>query len=171
MGQPARSEEEKQKTFQTTQLLKRPDLVLAGALVRAFFPSVKNELDRAVLINDSGACNAPLLSPKRLFTILRSSISTTMSLLNKSQELWLIAVALTLSLSFPLALNAYFSAPHFSRELFIEIKKLQPINTPPPTKKLFKTALEDSIGSPDFGSSGALRVTLQAQCISARKQG
>ena len=42
--------------------------MLAAAFVGALLPSVKNELDRAVLINDSGTRNVPLLSPERLFT-------------------------------------------------------------------------------------------------------
>ena len=79
-------------------------------------------------------------------------------------------MAFALSLSFLLALTAYFSALHFSRELFTELKKFQLMNTPPPTKEPFKIAPEASIGSLDFGSSAAARVTFQAKCISARKQ-
>ena len=41
-----------------------PQLVFARALVGAFFPLVKNELDRVVSIDDSGTRNIPLLSPK-----------------------------------------------------------------------------------------------------------
>ena len=136
-----------------------PDLVLAGALVGAFFHLVKNKLDQAVSINDNGTCNASLLSPKHLFTIFRLSASTTMSLLNKFQELQSITVALTLSLSFLLALTAFSSALHSSRKLFTELKELQLMNISFSTKEPFKTALEGPIGSPDFGSSRASRVT------------
>ena len=38
--------------------------MLARALVKAFFPLVKNKLNQAVLINDSGTRNIPLLSPQ-----------------------------------------------------------------------------------------------------------
>ena len=144
--------------------------MLAKALVRALFPSVKNELNQAVSINDSGTCDAPLLSYKRLFTIIRLSASTMISLLNKRQELWSIAVAFALSFSFFFALTISSSAPHSSRELFTELKKFKPMNTSPPTKEPFKTAPKGWIGSPDFGSSRAPRVTFQAKCISARKQ-
>ena len=183
MGQPARSEEKEQKTFRTTQPLKWSNLVLARALVGALFSLVKNELNRAVSINDSGIRNAPLLSPKRLFTILRSSASTTISLLNKPQELRLIVVAFVLSLSFLLALTA-FIAPYSSRELFTELKELQPISndscapivnisrsstlissrvSTPSTKEPFKRLLKTQLGSPNFGTSAASRTTFQPQ--------
>ena len=68
MGQPARSEEKKQKTFRITQPLQLSDLVLAKAFVGALFLMVKNKLDQAVSIDDSGTCNASLLPPERLFT-------------------------------------------------------------------------------------------------------
>ena len=163
MGQPACLEEEEQKTFRTTQPLKWPDLVLAGALVGALFPSVKNKLNQAVSIDDSGTRDAPSLSIKCLFTIFQSSASTTMSLLNKSQELQSIAVALTLSLSFSLALTASSSAPYSSRELFTELKELQPINTPPPTKEPFKTvdALGPTVRSINVGTHKIERPTLK----------
>ena len=157
-------------TFRIIQPLKWPDLVLVGALVGALFSSVKNELNRPVSIDDSGTRDAALLTPKRLFTILRLSASKTISLVNKPQELRSIAVAFPLSLLFLLALIAPV-APHTSRELFTELKELQPISndscaltvdisrartfiparaSTPPTKKPFKTAPEDSIGEPRF---------------------
>ena len=127
MGQPARSEEEEQKTFRTTQPLQWPDLVLAGALVGAFSPSVKNELDRAVSINDSGTCDAPLLSFERLFTehrALNNISGSCASIVNTSR-----AHRLALPLQLLSQLIRYFAAP------------------------------KGSIGSPDFGLSGASRAT------------
>ena len=67
-GQPGRLEEKKQKTFKTTKQSKWPGLVLASAFVGALFPSVKNELNQIVSIDNSGICNALLLSPEHLFT-------------------------------------------------------------------------------------------------------
>ena len=83
-----------------------------------------------------------------------------MSLLNKPQELRLIAVAFALLLLFLLALTAFSSALYSNKKLFTKLKELQPMNTPPSTKEPFKTAPEGLIGSPDFGSSGDSKVTL-----------
>ena len=69
-----------------TPPLQWPDLVLTRALVMAPLPVVKNKPNQIVSINDTGTCNAPLLSFEHLFTILQSSASTT-SLLSKPKEL------------------------------------------------------------------------------------
>ena len=111
-------------------------------------------------------------TPHRLNTSL-------MSPLNKLQELQSITVALALPLPLPLALTASVT-PHFSRKLFTELKELQLISSDscaptvyisraltliparastPPTKEPFKRPLKAQLGSPDFGSSGALRTT------------
>ena len=134
---------------------------------RILLPLGENKLNWAVSIDDGGTRDAPLLSSKRLFNILRLSVSTTMSLLNQSQEFWSIVVALTFSLFFPFALTASSPTRLSNKELFTLLKELQPINTLPPTKEPFKTAPEGSMGSPNFGSNGASRVTFQPKCISA----
>ena len=104
-----------------------PDLVLAEALFGALFPLVKNELDRAVSIDDSGTCDAPLLSPKRLFTkhgALTNISGSCTSTVDTSRAHWLAP---------PLQL-----LPQLMR---------------------YSAAPKGSIGSPDFGSSGASRAT------------
>ena len=125
------------------------DLVLAEALVGILFSPAKMSLLellplRAVaLLYQLPLCHVlllptpPLQWPDLVFaeslvkTPHRSSAST-MSLLNKLQKLWSIAIALALPLSLLLALTAS-SAPHSSRELFTEslkkFKELQPINS------------------------------------------
>ena len=74
-----------------------------------------------------------LVLAKALVKTLHWLSTSLMSPLNKAQELWLIAVAFTLSLSFLLALTAFFSAPHSSRKLFTkplkQLKEFQPISS------------------------------------------
>ena len=79
------------------------------------------------------------------------SSTLTMSLLNKLQELWLIAVACVLLLFFPFALTA--SSAAYSRAS---------TNKPSSSyQKILQTTPENLIRSSNFGSSGALKETLQ----------
>ena len=105
-----------------------------------------------------------------------------MSLLNKFQELWLTAVALTLLLSFLLALTATFSSQSSRRAIHRAAKKAQGaltningfcafiVNTfyahrlmpslqLPPQLMSYSAALEGSLRNSVFGSSQALRTT------------
>ena len=110
-------------------------------------------------------------------TFHRSS-AFLMSPLNKPQKLQLITVAPALPLPLPLALTASIT-PHSSRKLFTKLKKLQPISvaltlllliplvvtglcprfSSSSYQKAIQTVPKSLLGSPDFGSNGALKTT------------
>ena len=128
-----------------------PDLVFARVLVKILLLPAKISLQGLLPLRAVALLYQPLLwhmlllltppskwpelvLPVALAETFYWSNIATMSLPNKLQELWLIAVALALLLSFLLTLTVSF-ASHSSIELFTELKELTDSQKAPTNKQ------------------------------------